>query len=391
MLSIGKQLTAEQRLHKATTDILGNDGFVALAGVLMIGEKKIVDDLPTACTNGRDELYGRKFVDELNDAEFRFLILHECYHKMYRHLTTWKHLHDIDHTRANRACDYVINLKLVDQDAGHGWIKMPDGGLLDTKYRGMDAKEVFDLLEESGDDDDGGSGGTGFDDHDWEGAKEMSEAEQNELAKEIDEALRQGATLAGKMGSGGNRDIGELLTPKKDWRELLRDYVSTTCSGKDYSTWKKPNRRYIGMDILMPSSISESMGEIVVAIDTSGSIGQRELDNFLTEIKGICETVNPSKVHVLYWDTAVCRHEIHEQAELSNLTKSTKPAGGGGTDATCVPPFLTEHGIKPECVVMLTDGYLGGDWGQWTVPVLWCILNNKLAQANVGTTIHIED
>ena len=391
MLSIGKQLTAEQRLHKATTDILGNDGFVALAGVLMIGEKKIVDDLPTACTNGRDELYGRKFVDELNDAEFRFLILHECYHKMYRHLTTWKHLHDIDHTRANRACDYVINLKLVDQDAGQGWIKMPDGGCLDTKYRGMDAKEVFDLLEESGDDDDGGSGGTGFDDHDWEGAKEMSEAEQNELAKEIDEALRQGATLAGKMGSGGNRDIGELLTPKKDWRELLRDYVSTTCSGKDYSTWKKPNRRYIGMDILMPSSISESMGEIVVAIDTSGSIGQRELDNFLTEIKGICETVNPSKVHVLYWDTAVCRHEIHEQAELSNLTKSTKPVGGGGTDVTCVPPFLTEHGIKPECVVMLTDGYLGGDWGQWSVPVLWCILNNKLAQANVGTTIHIED
>lgn len=392
MLSIGKQLTAEQRLHKATTDILGNDGFVALAGVLMIGEKKIVDGLPTACTNGRDELYGREFVDELNDAEFRFLILHECYHKMYRHLTTWKHLHDIDHNRANRACDYVINLKLVDQDGGHGWIKMPDGGLLDAKYRGMDTKEVFDLLEDSGDEGNGdGSGGTGFDDHDWEGAKEMSEAEQNELAKEIDEALRQGATLAGKMGSGGNRDIGELLTPKKDWRELLRDYVSTTCSGKDYSTWKKPNRRYIGMDILMPSSISESMGEIVVAIDTSGSIGQRELDNFLSEIKGICETVNPSKVHVLYWDTAVCRHEMYEQAELGNLVRSTKPAGGGGTDATCVPPFLAEHGIKPECVVMLTDGYLGGDWGQWSVPVLWCILNNKSAQANVGTTIHIED
>jgi predicted metal-dependent peptidase len=388
MLSIGKQLTAEQRLHKATTDILGSDGFVALAGVLMIGEKKIVDGLPTACTNGRDELYGREFVDSLTDAEFRFLMLHECYHKMYRHLTTWKHLHDIDHDRANRACDYVINLKLTDQDGGKGWIKMPEGGCINSEYRGMDAKQVFDLLESS---DDGGQGGTGFDDHDWDGAKEMSEAEQNELAKEIDEALRQGSTLAGKMGSGGNRDIGELLTPKKDWRELLREYVSTTCAGKDYSTWKKPNRRYIGMDILMPSSISESMGEIVVAIDTSGSIGQRELDNFLSEIKGICETVNPSKVHVLYWDTAVCRHEMYEQAELGNLVKSTKPAGGGGTDATCVPPFLAEHNIKPECVVMLTDGYLGGDWGQWTVPVLWCILNNKSAQATVGTTIHIED
>ena len=121
MLAIGKELTAEQRLWKATTDILGRDEFVALAGVLMIGSKKISDDCPTAATNGRDEIYGRRFVDSLNDAEFRFLILHECYHKMYRHLTTWKNLHDIDHMRANMACDYVINQKLLDMNLGK-WI-----------------------------------------------------------------------------------------------------------------------------------------------------------------------------------------------------------------------------------------------------------------------------
>jgi hypothetical protein len=153
-LSIGKQLTAEQRLWKATTDILGRTEFVALAGVLMIGSKKIIDGLPTACTNGRDELYGREFVDSLTDAEFRFLMLHECYHKMYRHLTTWKNLHDIDATRANRACDYVINGKLSDMDLGD-FIKMPEGGCLDDKYRGMNAKQVFDILGDSDDEDDG--------------------------------------------------------------------------------------------------------------------------------------------------------------------------------------------------------------------------------------------
>ena len=391
MLTIGKQLTAEQRMYKATTDLIGRDEFVALAGVLMIGSKKVVDDKITACTNGRDEKYGREFVDSLNDAEFRFLMLHECYHKMYRHLTTWQHLNEIDHDRANRACDYVINHKLVHSEAGKcGWIKMPKGGCFDEQYANMNAKEVFDLLQ-SQDQDDGRGQGTGFDDHDWEGAQELSEEEQEKLAKEIDEAVRQGAVMAGKVGSGGNRDLTELLEPKKDWRELLREYVKTTCSGKDYSTWRKPNRRYVGMDMLMPSAISEAMGEIVVAIDTSGSIGQRELNNFLGEIKGICEQVKPSKVHVMYWDTAVCRTETYLQDELEQLVTSTKPAGGGGTDPSCVPQYLNEHGIKPECVVMLTDGYVGSNWGRWTVPVLWCILNNRSANPSVGVAVHIDD
>jgi predicted metal-dependent peptidase len=392
-LAIGKQLTAEQRLMKATTDIVGNEEFVALAGVLMIGTKKIVDGLPTACTNGRDEAYGRMFVDSLNDAEFRFLMLHECYHKMYRHLTTWIHLDKIDRRRTNMACDYVINHKLSETDAyKKGWIKMPDGGLLDNQYAGMNTQQVFNLLppQPKGDKGDG-TGINPFDEHDWDGAQEMSAEDSKELAKEIDEAVRQGAIMAGKMGSGGLRDISELLQTKKDWRELLRDFVTTTCAGKDYSTWRKPNRRYIGMDIMMPSSISEAIGEIVVAIDTSGSIGQIELNKFLAEVKGICDQVKPSKVRLIYWDTEVCREEVYLQDELDDLVKSTKPAGGGGTNVECVPAYMAEKDIRPECVVVLTDGYLGGSWGSWSVPVLWCIQGNSSAQASVGVTIHIEE
>ena len=120
-------------------DIISKDEFVALAGVLMIGKKTVVDGLPTARTNGRDEEYGREFVDKLTDPELRFLVLHENYHKMYRHLTTWKHLHDKNHRKANVACDYVINIKLTDTNAGKAkWISMPEGGLLDEQYRGMD-------------------------------------------------------------------------------------------------------------------------------------------------------------------------------------------------------------------------------------------------------------
>jgi predicted metal-dependent peptidase len=110
---IGKQLTAEQRLSKAVVDIMGNPKYIALAGVLMIGDRSVDDKVKTACTNGRDEKYGRAFIETLSDAELRFLVLHECYHKLYRHLTTWRHLYDKNAQLANAACDYVINLKLM--------------------------------------------------------------------------------------------------------------------------------------------------------------------------------------------------------------------------------------------------------------------------------------
>ena len=101
------------------------------------------------------------------------------------------------------------------------------------------------------------------------------------MARDIDEAIRQGALIAGKTGSGGDRDLVELLKPQIDWREVLREFVVTTCTGSDYSTWQRPNRRYISAGVYMPSGISESIGELVIAIDTSGSIGQPECLGFL--------------------------------------------------------------------------------------------------------------
>tara|TARA_R110000803_G_scaffold2117_8_gene7049 strand:+ start:89 stop:529 length:441 start_codon:yes stop_codon:yes gene_type:complete len=140
----------------------------------------------------------------------------------------------------------------------------------------------------------------------------------------------------------------------------------------------------------MPSGISEQIGELVIAIDTSGSIGVRELSAFLSEVKGICDAVHPSCVRLLYWDTQVCGDEKYELHELDDLTKSTKPVGGGGTDVACVPEHITKEGISPQAVIVLTDGYLWGDWGQWASPVLWCVMDNKQAKPDVGVTVHIK-
>ncbi len=141
--------------------------------------------------------------------------------------------------------------------------------------------------------------------------------------------------------------------------------------------------------IYFPSGITEQVDELVWAIDTSGSIGQRELTAFLSEIKCICDTVHPKKLRILYWDTEVCAEEVYSVDELDTLTQSTKPKGGGGTDVSCVTSYMATNGITPQATIILTDGYLFGGWGTWDCPTLWCILDNKGATANCGKTIHI--
>ena len=416
MLALNQQLTAEQRIAKAYVAITSKDRYMPLAGVLSIGNKTVSDDIPTACTNGRDELYGRAFVDSLTDAELRFLILHECYHKMYRHLTTWKHLHDKNHTLANMSCDYNLNGKLVDENKDDGFATMPrdaDGkymGLFDEKFREgngwMDTAKIFSILDDDDDGDDEGEGGNesggddpqgtscaqpkGFDEHDWEGANKLSDEETKELEKDIDIAIRQGSMAAGKLGSNGNRNFDELMQPQVDWREVLREFIQTTCTGSDYSTWKRPNRRYIGAGVYMPSGISERIDELVIAIDTSGSISDTAVALFLSEVQSICTTVKPEKVRVLYWGHEVVGDEVYELNELDTLVKSTKVRGGGGTDVECVTAYMDEHKISPQAAIILTDGYLFGDWGKWVCPTLWCVLDNKSATPDTGKVVHIQ-
>lgn len=390
MLNIGQKLTVEQRLHKAVVGIMENQKYMALAGVLMVGERTISEEIPTACTDGKNEMYNREFCEKLNDAELRFLILHENYHKLYRHLHTWQHLNKDDPELANMAMDFVINAKLI-EDNEDGFATMTgelSKGCYNSKYRGWDTAKVFHDLKKNNDGD-GGSGGDVLDTHDWDNAKDMTPEEKDQLARDIDQAIRQGAMVAGKMGSGGDRDIDALLRPQVDWKQVLREFITETCAGRDYSSWRKPNRRYISMGIYMPSGVSEKVEELVLAIDTSGSIGRTELSIFLSEVRSIAEVVKPSAVRILYWDTEVCRAEKYEMHELDNIINSTKPNGGGGTTVECVPQYMTDNNISPQACIVLTDGYLGGSWGQWNCPTLWCVIDNESAKPDVGKVVHV--
>ena len=407
MLSIGKELTADQRLPKALVSIMRSDRYVALASVLMLGDRVIDNGMTnTAATDGRDEWYNSDFVDTLIDAELRALIIHECKHKMYKHLTTWAWVaYKYGHSLTNQAMDYVINLEIVDENPDD-FCKLPACALLDVKYRGMTTAQVAKALHQdqqqqqqqqqqppnpsgSGTGTPDNKSGGGMDDHDWDGAKEMTADEQAELTKEIGEAIRQGALAASKMGKGGNTDFGDLLKPQVDWREALREFISTTCAGNDYQTWRSPNRKYLGHEIYMPTGYSETVDELTIAIDTSGSIGRRVLTKFMSEVKAVCDVVKPNTVRILYWGSSVVADEVYETHEIPDILNTTKPVGGGGTDAACVPEYMRATGIKSQATIMLTDGYVFGDWGTWDNPLLWCIIDNKRAVPPTGKVLHI--
>jgi len=416
MLMIARQaeLTAAQRLTKAVGAIIGSPHYTPVTGLVLMAKHSVVpngtDGIETAATNGVTAMYSDKFIDGISDADLRFTICHETWHILYLHLTTYADLWKLDAACANAACDYVINMRLLDHDkrTQPGFITMPTGGLYDEQYRNMTVPQVFKALYKQkqgkpkngqGQPQPGGQGqgqpqpgqgpGKPLDKHDWAAAGALSDEQKKNLERAVQEAAQQGALLAGKTGSGGNRMLDDVLDSKIDWREVLREFVTTTCTGSDYSTWARPNRRYWGAGIYLPSGISEKVDELVIAADMSGSTISM-LPQIMGEVAGICESVKPAAVRILYWDTEVCGDEVYADDQIPNIIHSTKPVGGGGTRVSCVSDYMSRQGITPQAVIVLTDGYLGSDWGTWTVPVLWCIIDNASRTAPNGTTVHVE-
>jgi len=327
------------------------------------------------------------------DPKLRLLVLHEAMHKAYRHLTVWKYLSKQNPRLANIAMDHFVNLALTDTDAGSGFLEMPSDGIQpNPKYRGWSVLQIYTALEQE-DDPDNPDGGGGFDEHDFDGPPGDGSGDmptEQEIENEIGRAIRQGEMIRkqrSKGGAGGEDGMfGDLLAPKVDWRKALRDFITETCSGRDESSWSRPNRRFLADDVYMPTMMGTTMRELVVGFDTSGSVfNSPEMTRFVSEITTIIEQVKPSKVHLIYWDTAVAGHQTFEDGQFA--VQDLKPKGGGGTDGSVLFEFLRKKKIKPDAIVQFTDGYVG-DWGKTDVPTLWAITTDL--KAPFGTTISLE-
>jgi predicted metal-dependent peptidase len=355
------------------------------------------------------------------------LVMHENGHVFFRHVTHHKRLFRENPKLTNIAADLVVNDMIVlyeDKD-----IELPPGALWNPMFRNWSVTQVYDYLKKrkdeledegegnprdgkpdgqpQGDGQDTRSGGSdskatdvdellkrlddhdSLDEHDHEAGAELDE---KQIGEDIDRALRQGGMLAGILGGDKNRQIEELLKPKVDWREVLRDFISSMCRGKDELSWRRFNKRLVANGYYMPTPIAETVGEVVVAIDTSGSIGDEQLSQFAGELASICEAVIPEKVRVIWWDAKVHGEQIFEQNQYASIATLLKPVGGGGTFVSSVSEHLVKNNVQAECVIIFTDGYVE-DNVQWqhTAPLLWLITQRRGYEPPVGKSVFVEE
>jgi predicted metal-dependent peptidase len=411
-------IAQETRLKKAHIALMKHPETALYSGVILMGKSVVEDGIPTAYTNGRDKKYGREFISKLSDPQLRGLILHENLHVALKHIGRFTKEFKDSPMLINVATDYAVN-DVIKSMEDKEFCQLPEGGLYDEKFHNWSAREIYNYLKSTlphppkihisfGDGDGKGQGKEGqgqgkegqgksikisidgkestvqtTDEHDFD-AKEMSPAEQAELSDSIDRALREGGILAGRMGAKVPRQIGDLLEPKVNWRDALREFVTSSTRGSDEYTWRKFNKRMMANDLYMPSMENESVGELVIAIDTSGSIGGVELTEFATELASICDAVSPSKIRVLWWDTAVHGEQVF-QDNYTNIKDMLKPQGGGGTHVGCVSDYVVQNKIPCEGVLVFTDGYVESDI-KWdiTAPTLWLVTQRRDFQPPMG-------
>jgi len=371
-----KKLTPELMITKGRIKLLFNQPFY---GALVIPMQMIErPEISTMATDGKCIMYSPKFVEEISADEILGVLCHEVLH-----VTNAHHLRRGKRNPRlwNVACDYAINPIVVASG-----MKLPAGALISEDFRNMSAEQIYKLLEEEAKaNDDGGSGanapkGTKHipdgDAWDMGGVRDkvradgqpMSqseiEVEQSEVMTRVAQAA-QAAEMQGKLPAVLKRLISEAMKPSVDWRDQLRRMFSSTIPA-DY-TWARGNRRYLSSGMYLPSHLREGVGEIVVGIDTSGSIQGALLDAFFAEVKAIYEDADPERIHLVWCDSKVHKVQTFERGE----ELIPEPVGGGGTDFRPVFDWIKEQGIEPQALIYLTDMYGTFPAEAPSYPVIW--------------------
>ena len=327
----------------------------------------------TAATDGRNFYYNTRFIKMLRPKEVEFLFGHEILHVIYDH---FGRCGDRNPKLWNIAGDYCNNQDLKKHRIGEFITSVPC--LYDAKYDGMSAEEVYDdlyenaekididdlvnkMLDDHMDDDSDDEGGTGKDGNS-KGRPRLTDEERAAIRDEIKEAMLSAAQTcdAGNLPAGVKRLIQNLTEHKLNWRELIMQQIQSTVKS-DY-TWMKSGRKGWDMDAVMPGMRTQDAVDIAVFIDLSGSISTEQGRDFLSEIKGIMETFEDYRIHVACFDTEVYNLHLFTSDNLDDIAEYDLQ-GGGGTDFDAIFNFLKAEAIEPKKLIVFTDGYPCGSWG----------------------------
>ena len=354
----------------------------------------------TAATDGRHFYYNSRFIKMLRPKEVEFLFGHEVLHCVYDH---FGRRGERDHQLFNIANDYCVNADLIKHKVGEKITSVPC--LHEPKYDGMSSEEIYDILYEKAEkidigklldqmidehldgNDEGGGGGSVDGNEEGKGKRpSMSAEERQRVRDEIKEAMIAAAHAcenAGNIPAGVRRLIQSITSPQMNWREMLRMQLQSVIKS-DY-TFARMNRKGWHLDARLPGMKNTDAIDIAVAIDMSGSIGEKQGRDFLGEIYGIMESFDSYRIHVYCFDTEVYNPQDYTSENLESIEEYDLK-GGGGTDFDCIFEHLKEENIEPKRLVVFTDGYPFGSWGDANYcDTLWIIHGDKNPEPPFGT------
>jgi predicted metal-dependent peptidase len=360
--------------------------FPFYSSLLLHLNERPTEEIPTLAVDGTNLFYNPSYIESLTREELMSAMCHETLHLALLHL---KRVGSRERDRWNHATDYAINA-LIKQDN----MPIKDEWLHDRQYYNKSAEVIYEELPEgTGKGGTVGENGGTQDDHSvWEDGLGDDDAQdgdgqgQAQGQAKFDPAMwknrvAQAATAArirGLMPAHMESFVNDLLHPVLDWRVLLRDFIQTAVKS-NYRLFP-PNKRFIHIPMYLPSMYGEEV-EIAVAIDTSGSVSDEELQTFVSEVRGVTEQFEGFRIHIIQCDAEVNNYALLTayEGEIPN-----KIYGRGGTRFE--PPFeyAEEHDLQFSCLIYFTDGY-GSFPEEPMYPTLWVMTSD--VEAPFGMTI----
>ena len=359
----------------------------------------------TAATEGRHIFFNREFFKNLSVRQIEFVLAHEILHNAFDHMGRREGRHP---KLFNYAADYCVNGQLVQDKIGDHDIK-GISMLHDPKYYGMGAEEIYDLLKEHNDEmldklgelldqhfdweagDGDGEGGDGEGgDGDGQGRPVYTAEELRQIRDEVREAVMSAAqsTDAGNIPGSIKRLIKQLTEPKMNWREILQQQIQSTI--KDDYTWMRPNKKGWHLTAILPGTSVRETIDIVVAVDTSGSMNDEMLADILSEIKGIMQQYQDFQIKVMCFDTQVYNVADFDAYNIDDID-DYQPMGGGGTDFECIYTYLKDNDIVPKKLLNFTDMYPCGSFGDPEYcDTIFIAHGTTTIEAPFGTTCYYE-
>lgn len=379
--------TLRNKLDSVWVDLLSRDPFCA---AVLMNCRQVIDETgtvtPTMATDGETLWVNPAMIAAESVGALVTVLAHEAMHIVSLHPFRQGQR---DGKAWNIATDKEINgtLRAIDAE-GKIRYEWPKCGALfpDAADVGKAAEQMYSEPAAGGGSGQGNGNGSKPGDQDGMGGVRAAQGDASELAEKESRAKMQISAAAemakgqGQLPAALARLVKESLEPKIRWQDVLRAFVRE--AARDDYSWSKINPRYAHTGFMLPSLYSQRLGVIAVAIDTSGSIGEQQLNEFLTEVEAIAHECKPTCIRLIDCDATV--NSIRDCDPLEPLPRDFN--GGGGTDFAPVFDALAEE--TPVCLVYLTD--LEGSFpdSEPAFPVLWTTTSERLT-APFGETIRL--